>query len=108
MLVIRPTWTNLDGPRVKFFEPIPKLAHPPTGTSPNWHFPQLTLHSTRTSRNRQFFLRCCVHFVFIHFDIADLQMVLFIEHFFILGLILKSSSYTKTNFQYFINFSEIC
>ena len=48
-------WRKIVRPRVKFFEPVPKLAHPPTRTSststfPNWHFPHLAPPATATFR----------------------------------------------------------
>ena len=69
--------------RVKFFEPVPQLAHLSTCTFPNWHFPQLELFAIFV---------CSIEnlspptagtlFVFILCDIADSRKVVLIEHFF--------------------------
>ena len=84
--------------------------------SQNWHIPQLALPATGIFRN--FFLcywefesqttaalyRNAIYFAFILFDILDVLLKIV---FLCLGLILKSSSYMKSNFLLFIISSEI-
>lgn len=69
--------------RVKFFEPVPQLAHLSTCTFPNWHFPQLELFAIFVSSIENLSPPTTgTLFVFILCDIADSRKVVLIEHFF--------------------------